>query len=394
MKTGSYRDTWAEISLGNIRHNVNMLKSQLRESCRLMAVVKADGYGHGSVEVAKAAVDAGARELGVAFLDEAIHLRKAGMEMPILILGHTAVQAVEEAVRNDVGITFFSEDVLDEIIACSKKLGRQARIHLKIDTGMSRLGVFSLDEAIALAEKAIACGTVELEGVFTHFADADNEDVSYTWTQYRKFTAMIAELEKRNIRIPVKHCCNSAATLNFPEMHLDMVRIGINLYGLLSTPQRNRDRYPFRQAMTLKTRIVALKRVREGSAVSYGRTFRTKADSLIATLPVGYADGYSRLLSNNGNVLVRGIMVPIVGRICMDQLMIDITSIPDVQVGEDVTLFGYSEGQTIAVDEIALKMNSINYEVVCAVGKRVPRIYFAGTTTHTKELVHQRSVKA
>lgn len=376
MNMISYRDTWAEISLDAIGHNVETFKANLKgDPCRLMAVVKADGYGHGAIEVAKTAIQAGADYIGVAFLDEALQLINAGIDKPILVLGYTPPHSVEAAVKNDITLTVFGEDVLDEIIACTERLSRNARIHLKIDTGMSRVGVSTKEEAVALSRKAMSSRWVMLEGMFTHFANADSEDSSYTRQQFQLFASFIDELKEQQIDIPIKHCCNSAATMNFPEMHLDMVRVGISLYGLLPSQEVRHDAYPIRQAMDLKTKISAVKHVPRNQAISYGCTFRTASDSTIATIPIGYADGLSRLLSNKGFALVRGLRVPIVGRVCMDQTMLDVTSIPPVHIGDEVTLFGHSEESFIAIDETATLMNTINYEVVCAVGKRVPRVY-------------------
>ncbi|MFC5407102.1 alanine racemase [Cohnella soli] len=375
MVTASYRDTQAEVSLEAIRHNVRTIRSGLGERCRMMAVVKADGYGHGAVEVARAALEAGASDLGVAFLDEAIALIDAGIRAPILLLGHISSRAVEEAIRREVAMTVFAEETMDAIIAGCRKLNRRARVHLKIDTGMTRLGVASADEAYSLASQALDSGCIELEGIFTHFANADNEDEVYTRMQLSRFVDMIADLEKRGIRFPVKHCCNSAATLKFPDMHMDMVRVGIALYGLSPFSQERCTPLPLIPAMELKTRIVALRSVPQGTSVSYGRRYTTEEDSLIATLPIGYADGYSRQLSNNGTVLVHGSAAPVVGTVCMDQIMIDVTGIPGVRVGDEVVLFGASEGGAVSIDAVAGNLRSINYEVVCKVGKRVPRIY-------------------
>ena len=228
----SYRDTWAEISLEAIKHNTSEFKNFVGKSVKMMAVVKADGYGHGAVPVAKAAVEAGADYLAVAILDEAIQLREAGITEPILVLGYTPVRSIRDAILAGVDLTVFSEDVLDEIIFQSQKLKKTVSIHLKIDTGMSRIGVQTGEEALVLAKKVNASPTVILKGIFTHFANADSEDPSYTFQQFERFNSVISYLENHQISIPLKHCCNSAGTMNFPEMHLDMVRVGIALYGL------------------------------------------------------------------------------------------------------------------------------------------------------------------
>lgn len=373
MNPVGYRQTWAEVSLDAIAHNAGLFRKRMSEDCLLMAVVKADGYGHGALEAARAAVAAGAGYLGVAFVDEALRLREAGVEMPILVLGYTPGHAIEAAVRHRIAFAVSSRDTWEQAAAVSEKLGGQARIHLKVDTGMSRLG-FAPDEVLPLY-RICANAHVMIEGIFTHFADADNPDPTFTRRQYGEFVALTERLAASGIRIPLRHCCNSAAAMKFPEMHMDMVRIGIAMYGLTPLEGEPLSAYPLREAMQFKTRISFLKTVEAGRPVSYGLTYRTPKESRIATLPVGYADGLSRRLSNNGFVLICGQRVPIVGRICMDQAMIDATSVPDAYVGEEVTLFGESEGRRLSIHEIACRMGTIPYEVVCLIGKRVPRVY-------------------
>jgi alanine racemase len=375
MNTISFRNTWAEVSLDAISHNTKTFKSKLSDQCLLMAVVKADGYGHGALEIAKTAIKAGADYLGVAFLDEAIQLRNGGIDSPILILGYTPFHSIEAAVKHHITITVFTDDVLDEIIACTERLGQLARIHLKVDTGMARLGISTKEEALSLCRKAMSSRFVILEGLFTHFANADNIDSSFTRMQFQMFSSLIEFLDEKQIPIPIKHCCNSAATMNFSEMHLDMARIGISLYGLLPSGENRHHAYPLQQAMDFKSKISSLKSVPKNHTISYGCTFRTEKDSMIATIPVGYADGISRLLSNRGFFLVMGQRVPIIGRVCMDQTMLDVTSVSHVQIGDEVTLFGKYEKSFLSIDELASLMNTINYEIVCSVGKRVPRVY-------------------
>lgn len=357
-----------------VSHNVRLFKANLVESCILMAVVKADGYGHGAVEVARAAIQSGADYLGVAFLDEAVHLRSAGVDIPILVLGYTPVHAMEAAIRNHVTITVSSRDSLEEAVSCAERLGLRARVHLKVDTGMSRLG-FVPDQVLPLCREFSASPYVVIEGMFTHFADADNVDPTFTRHQYARFVSLIERLSANGIHIPIKHCCNSAAAMKFADMHMDMVRVGISLYGLSPLQGEPLASYPLREAMQVKTRISFLKLVPNDQPVSYGLTYRTERESLVATLPIGYADGLSRQLSNKGSVLVRGKRVPIIGRVCMDQTMIDVTSLPDVGVGEEVVLFGAQEGEQLSIHEVASHMGTIAYEVVCLIGKRVPRVY-------------------
>jgi alanine racemase len=370
MEFTHYRDTWVEINLDAIEHNVKQFKAKLDASCRFMAVVKADGYGHGAVGVAQAAIKGGADYLGVAFLDEALQLRHAGITTPVLILGYTAPHYVEPAIKNDITMTLFSEEVLDSVMEHAEKLNKKAKIHLKVDTGMGRVGVQTKEEALKLAKKALSSPWIVLEGIFTHFADADSSDPSYTKQQFANFVEVIDYLRGHEIEIPIKHCCNSAGTMNFPEFHLDMVRVGISLYGLLPSPDVAHQAFHLKQALTFKTKIAAVKRVKRGQAISYGCTYKTEREAIIATIPVGYADGLSRLLSNRGTMTVCGKQVPIVGRVCMDQTMLDVSAISNVQVGDEVTIFGDKQ-----IDEVAKLMGTINYEVVCLIGKRVPRVY-------------------
>ncbi len=372
-----YRETWAEVSLDAIAHNAGLFRKQIAEGCRLMAVVKANGYGHGAVQAAQAAIHAGADCLGVALVDEALQLRAAGISQPILVLGYTPPFGVEAAVRQGITLTVDTQEVLQETIACAKKQGCAARIHLKVDTGMSRIGLSTTRAVIELAELAAAAAPfVILEGVFTHFADADGPDPAYTLEQFARFQACLDALEAHGLHVPIKHCCNSAATMRFPQMHLDLVRIGIALYGLYPSAQLRLPEYPLQQAMQLKTKIASLRRIKPGQTVGYGRTYRAAEERLIATVPIGYADGLSRTLSNRGFALVRGHRVPIIGRVCMDQTMLDVTDVESVQAGEEVILFGGTgEAASISIDEVADWIGTINYEVVCQLGVRVPRVY-------------------
>ncbi|MCU6710532.1 alanine racemase [Paenibacillus sp. J5C_2022] len=369
----SYRDTWAEISQDAIAHNITLFKSHVHERCKVMAVVKADGYGHGAVETAREAIKGGAGYIGVALLDEALQLREAGIATPILILGYTPPRSVTTAIAHGITLTVYDCEVLNAIIACSNLLGIQAAIHLKVDTGMSRIGVQSIEEAVQLAELAARSPQIKLEGLFTHFASADDDNAAYTEQQFQTFLAFADALRERGIPVPIRHCCNSAAAMRYPAMHLDMVRIGIALYGLHPASAMKHD-WPLKQAMSLRSRISAIRHIAPHQPVSYGCSFVPERPSVIATIPIGYADGLSRQLSNRGCALLRGERIPIAGRICMDQTMLDVTDIADARAGDEVTLFGRSGGQLLAIDELAHVMNTINYEVVCLIGKRVPRV--------------------
>ncbi len=384
MSNVSYRDTWTEISLNAIYDNTQTFKKNISKRTKLMAVVKADGYGHGAIEVSHAAIKAGADYLGVAILDEALALREAGITTPILVLGYTPPRSIEKAIDSNISLTVYSSEVLTEIISISRKLNKTTNIHLKVDTGMGRVGVTTKEALLSLALMAQDTTHVHLEGLFTHFANADSNDQTYTNQQFYTFKKFISYLEEHHIQIPIKHCCNSAATICHSNMHLDMVRVGISLYGLLPSKDINHSAFPLKQAMHFKTKVSAIKQISGGKVISYGCTYLAQKRTNIATIPVGYADGLSRLLSNKGNVLIKNQRVPIVGRICMDQTMLDVTRIHSIDTETEVTIFGGSKEAFISIDEVAEQMGTINYEVVCLIGKRVPRVYI--NTTQTKFL--------
>jgi alanine racemase len=338
-----------------------------------MAVVKADGYGHGAVPVARTAVSSGAEWLGVALVEEGVKLRRAGLCVPILVLGAIVPEAAEEVVRHHLTVSVSTWELALALNQAARASGQKAGIHIKVDTGMARIGLAPRD-VLPFVEQIVRLKHLFVEGIYSHFASADEAGEPSTQRQLSEFKGVIAHLEARRVRIPLRHMANSAATIDLPESHLDMVRPGITIYGL----------YPSREvshclalvpAMALTTRVVFLKEVPEGTSVSYGRTFFTRRTSRIATLPIGYADGYPRQLSNQGAVLVRGRRAPVVGRVCMDMTMIDVTDIPDASVGDEVVLFGRQLGNEVSVDEIAEKSGTINYEITCRITKRVPRRY-------------------
>ncbi|MFS0836215.1 alanine racemase [Paenibacillus sp. 1P03SA] len=375
MHPASYRDTWAEISLDAIEHNAQTFKKNLRQGCKLMAVVKADGYGHGAYETARAALRAGAEYLGVALLDEALELRAAGISEPVLVLGYTPPRSVKKALEADITLTVFTTDVLEAAGAAAVSSQMPARIHLKVDTGMTRIGVRTKEEALSLARQALQTPGIVLEGVFTHFAAADSPDDTYTREQFRRFTDILRYLSDEGITVPLRHCCNSAGTMQYSDMHLDMVRVGISLYGLPPSPSFAQDTHALQPAMQFKSRLVQVKEVETGTPVSYGCTFIAERPSRIGTIPAGYADGLSGSLSNRADLLLHGNRVRIAGRVCMDQTMLDITDVTNAKEGDAVTIFGQSKDAFLPVDELAGLMGTINYEVVCLIGKRVPRVY-------------------
>ena len=366
------RPTWIEVDLDAIAHNVRLLRQVTGEKVALMAIVKADGYGHGAVRVAYTALNNGASRLGVACLSEALALRQAGIEAPILVLGYTPPWQAREMVDQGIDATVFDLETAQALGQAALALGRTARVHVKVDTGMSRLGLLPADVAPFLERLAELPG-LAVEGIFTHFATADSADRRHCDEQWRRFRQLLAELEQRGLRPPLAHAANSAATLSMPQAHLDMVRVGIALYGL--NPSAEVPCPPgFRPALSFKTRLAQVKTVPAGSCVSYGCTFRTARESRLAVIPVGYADGFRRAPQHWGQVLVRGQRAPIVGRVCMDQTIIDVTAIPEARQGDEVVLIGAQGDERITADEVAARLGTINYEVVSAILARVPRI--------------------
>ena len=342
-----------------------------------MAVVKADGYGHGATEVAKVALQSGADCLGVAIPEEGVELRLSGIKAPILILGLTPPEKVQEVVKYNLGQTLSTPELAEALSIEAQKLGEIAKVHIKVDTGMSRIGV-SPKNAVNFVKQILTLKAIEIEGIFTHFSVSDsvddNNDKSFTESQIGKFKQVVARLEENGIQIPIQHAANSAGVLNFPSSYFDMVRPGIIIYGLYYS-RGVAVAENLEPAMSFKTAIIYLKTVAPEASISYGRTFTTEKESIIATLPVGYADGYNRLLSNKREVLIKGRRAPIVGRVCMDMTMIDVSHIPEVKIGDEVVLFGKQGDAEIPMDEIADKTNTIVNEVACSIGKRVPRVY-------------------
>jgi len=376
---GNFYRAWAEINLDNIAHNVREVSKRVGKMTEIMAVVKADAYGHGVFETVPTLLENGASRLAVSMLDEAIQLREFGVKVPILVLGYTEPSRAEDIIKYNITQTVFSHELAEALSDAAVKMGKQARIHIKIDTGMTRVGFKPGYGAVKDVVRISELPGIIIEGLFSHFASADETDREYTMLQFERFESIIQELNRIGVLIPVKHIANSAAVIQYPNLHLNMVRPGIILYGLYPSDEVDRSSIDIRPGMELKARAVLVKEVEEGTPVSYGRTFVTKRKSRIATLPIGYADGYSRLLSNRGRVLIHGQYAPIVGNICMDQCMVDVTDIDEeVKTGDEAVIFGVQGKNEITVDEIAKLCNTINYEVVSLIGKRIPRVYFKG----------------
>lgn len=388
MKT-TLRRTWAEINLDNLIYNYKTIRKTLRAKTgadtKFLGVVKADAYGHGAVQVARVLEEEGAEYLAVSNFDEARDLRNHGVALPILLLGYTPAELTPLLITNRVTQAVYSEESAREFSAEAQKCGGTLKVHIKLDTGMSRLG-FQCDDAhegasMEALKRVCALPALDIEGAFMHFAvsDEDGEDnARYTRAQYERFCGVLKELENNGISFSIRHCANSGAALYYPEYAMDMIRPGILLYGLTEMSEK----MGLKPVMTLKTTIGSIKEMEAGTDISYGRTFETDSHSRIAVVPIGYADGFFRSLSNNYSVLTKYGKAPIRGRICMDMCMIDVTDYPDIKVGDEVEVFG----EHLSCNETAKAANTIPYELVCAVSKRVPREYIRGGKVIAKEL--------
>ncbi|NLC63090.1 MAG: alanine racemase [Thermoanaerobacterales bacterium] len=378
MDLNYIRPTRVEINLDNLKHNMKEIRRITSSQASICAVVKANGYGHGALEIATGALSSGASCLAVAAIEEAVELRQEGIKVPILVLGYTPDEQIEEVVKYDITQTIYSLASAQLLAHYARNYGRIAKVHIKLDTGMSRLGFQTDSSSIPEIIKIFQVKDLYIEGIFTHFAKADEKDKQFTEEQFRSFLIMTGKLERLGYKIPIKHTANSAAIMEFPHTHLDMVRPGIIMYGLYPSKEIDITKTQLKPVMSFKSRIAYVKTIGPGRAISYGGNYITQRKSIIATLPVGYADGYSRALSSRAHVLIKGHRAPLIGNMCMDQCMVDVTDIPGVDIGDDVTLFGEMENQNITADEIADIVGTINYEVVCSVSKRVPRVYIEG----------------
>jgi len=379
--------TWAEIDLAAYRHNIAELRRATRLDSKFMAVVKANGYGHGAIAVSQGALEAGADWLGVARLHEAVELREAGIEAPILIFGLTPAEEIDTLLDLDLTQAVFTRETAEALAAEASLRGKQVRVHIKVDTGMGRLGLLTdeprAEEATASAAKhrfdqvrtiAILPG-LEVEGLFTHFATADHAEKSYAERQLQRFDDLVERLKQEGIEFPMNHAANSAALLDMPDSHLDMVRPGIATYGLYPSAEVDQSRVELKPVMEWKARIIQLKEVPAGFGVSYGITYETPRPTRLATVAVGYADGLNRGLSCRGEMLVKGQRVPIVGRICMDLTLLDVGEVPGATEGDEVVILGRQGDEALAADEMATTLDTINYEIVSTIASRVPRIY-------------------
>ncbi|MFH0877295.1 MAG: alanine racemase [Candidatus Omnitrophota bacterium] len=371
-KMPHYRPSWVEVDCAALAHNFRLIKKRLLPGTKIMAAVKANAYGHGIVEVARSLVRSGADYLGVACVDEALVLRRHGIKGAILILGAFLKGDAQAIVRHEITATVADLELAKHLNQAGRRQKKKVKVHVKIDTGMGRLGIWH-EEAeefiLALCGLEYLC----LEGLYTHFPSADCDE-AFTRSQVMAFCAVIDQLECRGVRIPLKHTANSMAIIGFKDTHFNLVRPGLALYGL-HPKEELLGRIDLRPVLSFKTKIVFLKKVPKGRSISYGRTYVTKKATTIATLPVGYGDGYNRLLSNKGKVLIKGHLCPIVGVVCMDQTMVDVGSLENIRLEDEVVLIGAQGKHAIRTEDIAKLCDTIPYEVVCWISSRVPRIY-------------------
>ena len=366
--------TYAEVNLQAVRHNIEEARKNIKAGTKIMAIVKANAYGHGAVPVSKALISQ-VDAYGVAMIEEALELRDAGIDKMILILGYTGEEWYEELVKHCISQTIYTYDMAKKLSDVAVSFGKQTPIHIKIDTGMGRIGFAPTEESLDIVEKISHLPGVFIEGIFTHFARADEKTIEAAKEPFARYMQFVQELEKKGIRIPIRHVSNSASILSFPEAHLDMVRSGITTYGLYPSEDVPKEILKLMPAMSWKSKISFVKPIEPGTSISYGGTFTAEKPMIVATVPVGYADGMKRDLSGKGRVLVHGQYAQILGRVCMDQFMIDVTDISNVKMGDTVTIFGKDGDKCIPVEEIAELSHSFNYEFVCSISKRVPRKY-------------------
>jgi len=368
------RPVWTEVSLDSLAHNMRETRNIVPPSTMLMAAVKANGYGHGAEMSARTFLENGADRLAVAMPDEGFQLRAMGIDAPILCLGYTPDYLYERAIKEDISVTIYHVSQVQGLVKAARATGKKTVFHAKIDSGMGRLGFQPSKDSVDAIVGASQTDGLFLEGVFTHFAVSDEADKGYSHGQFEKYMGVVEAIEE-HVEVPIKHVNNSAGIIDLPEYSLDMARPGIILYGYYPSPHVDTSRIELRQAMTLNARVSHLKRVPAGTGLSYGLTYETKRESIIATIPAGYADGYKRSLTNKGYVGIGDSKALIVGRVCMDQFMVDVTDIPGARIGDEVSLMGMPGGVAPDGEEMAMLMDTITHEVTCQITRRVPRVY-------------------
>lgn len=368
------RPVWAEINLDNLAHNMKEVRRITNKDSKITAVIKADGYGHGAVSIAETLLENGADRFAVATLSEAIQVKTYFPNIETMVLGYTPEHLAQEVIEYNIIQTIYTLEQAKEFSKIALSLNKEIVVHIKLDTGMNRLGMVFEDKTIDTILEISKLDNLIIEGIFTHFAAADEINKEYTREQVKKYKYIVDNLEKRGLKIPLKHVSNSAGIIDLPEYNFDMVRAGIMLYGLYPSKEVNHDVVKLKEVMCLKAQVSFVKTLDAGTGVSYGLKYKCDKESFVATLPIGYADGYTRMLSGKAKVMVQGSFVPVIGNICMDQCVIDVSGL-NVNIGDEVILFGGNDINGISIDSVADLLNTINYEITCMVDKRVPRVY-------------------
>jgi alanine racemase len=377
---------WVEIDLDQLKANLGKVREWVGPERKILVAVKADAYGHSSVAVSRALVEEGASMLGVASLEEAIEIKRGGAGIPVLILSPSSFVEIPEIVAEGFVSTVSNMEYARRLSFAAGAAGKRMRVHIEVDTGMGRTGV-GYEVAADFIEEVGDLGPIEVEGVFTHFADAESQDRAFACEQLRRFNGVLEELKARGMEIPIVHAANSASLLNLKGSHFNMVRPGLIVYGIYPSEWVEKA-IGVKPVMTFKARVAHLNHVPKGGSVSYGRTYRTERDSVIAVVSVGYADGYPRALSNKGEMLIRGRRFSIVGVVCMDLTMVDVTGHPEISIGDEVVLMGRSGDEEITANELAMVSGTISYDIICSVGPRVPRVFLKhGRAVRVKSLV-------
>ena len=370
----SIRPVWAEVDLGCIEHNVKQIKS-LCENKKIYGVVKADAYGHGALDIVQVLLKSGVTDLAVALITEALEIIKSGINVPILILGFTPLTFAEDILNNNIEQTVYDLEYAKKLSEIAQEKNKTAKIHIAVDTGMGRIGFLPNEKGMEAVRQISKLPNINIEGIFTHFSTADETDKTYSMEQLAKFNKFVDDLENEGLKFNIKHASNSAGIMDLPEAHFNAVRPGIIMYGYYPSNEVIKERLDLKPALTLKTSVVHVKTLPKDMYISYGRKYKTDKERVIATLPIGYADGYTRALSNKGKVIVNGKLASIVGAVCMDQCMIDVTDVGTVKVGDEVILLGEHGNTRFNADDLAELLDTINYEIICMIGRRVPRVY-------------------
>ncbi len=377
VREWEFQRGYVEVNLDFIIENLDNMKEHIAENTKILAVIKTDGYGHGGIPIAK-----NIEQLdylfgfAVATAEEAFELREAGIKKPILVLSYTFPYAYPRFIEENIHVTVFREDTLEQLSRAAKEAGRKAMVHIKVDTGMGRIGIMPNEQGVSFIKKALSMEEIDVEGIYTHFACADEIDKTSAKRQIEVFTSFVEKAEQETgYKIPIHHCSNSAGIIELPQANMDMVRAGITLYGLMPSDEVCAKTIPLKPALSLHSHIVYVKTIQKGQTVSYGSKFVASQETKVATVPLGYGDGYPRSLSSKGYVLIKGQKAPILGRVCMDQFMVDVTDIPDTKEGDLVTLIGRNGDACITADALGELSGRFNYELVCDLNQRLPRVY-------------------